>query len=153
MRRAVQSRRRPLLRWERCAAYAVVGVATEVVFTSARDIALRRDWRLQGHSYLWMLPIYGMSAYLFEPMHEALRSRALWQRAAAYSAGIMGVEHLTGMALKKVVGVVPWDYSGHGRLVVPGGATRLDYAPLWAVAGLALERMHDRMRDVTVTGR
>jgi hypothetical protein len=29
----------------------------------------------------------------------------------------------------------------------------LDYTPLWALAGLALERMHDRMRDMTVTGR
>lgn len=146
-------RRRSLLRWERCAAYAVVGVATEVVFTGARDGVLRRDWRLQGHSYLWMVPIYGMSAYLFEPVHEAVRGRSLWQRAAAYSAGIMGVEYLTGMALKKVVGVVPWDYSGHSRWVLPGGATRLDYAPMWAVAGLALERIHDGLADVTVGER
>jgi hypothetical protein len=100
-----------------------------------------------------MLPIYGLSACLFEPVHEALRGRSLWQRAAAYSAGIMGVEYLTGMALKKVVGVVPWDYSGHSRWVLPGGATRLDYAPLWAVAGLALERIHDGLADVTVGER
>jgi hypothetical protein len=100
-----------------------------------------------------MLPIYGLSAFLFEPAHDLIRHRAWWQRAVAYSVGIMGVELVTGMALKRVVGVVPWDYSGHGRWVVPGGATRLDYAPLWAVAGLALERMHDRMNEVTVTGR
>jgi uncharacterized membrane protein len=145
--------RRPLLRWERGLAYGAVGVATEVVFTSARDIALRRDWRLQGHSYLWMLPIYGLSACLFEPAHDLIRHRAWWQRAVVYSVGIMGVEYVTGMALKRVVGVVPWDYSGHGRWVVPGGAMRLDYAPLWAVSGLALERVHDAMDDVTVAAR
>jgi hypothetical protein len=148
-----QVRRRPLLRWERGVAYAVVAVATEVGFTGARDMVLRRDGALRGHSYLWMFPIYGLAAFLFEPAHELLRQRPLWQRAVAYSVGIMGVECLTGMALKKAVGVVPWDYTRHSRWTLPGGAVRLDYAPLWAVAGLALERVHDAMGDVTVAAR
>jgi hypothetical protein len=147
------SPRRPLLRWERSLAYSAVGVATEVVFTSARDSALRKDWSLQGRSYLWMFPIYGLAAFLFEPVHDSVRGRPWWQRAVVYSAGIMGVEYLAGTALHRSVGVVPWDYSGHGRFVVPGGATRLDYAPLWAVAGLGLERLHDAMGRVTVGER
>jgi hypothetical protein len=89
-----------LARWERGVAYGVVGMASEVVFTGARDGVFPRDWRLQGRSYVWMLPIYGLS-----------------------------------------------------RWVLPGGATRLDYAPLWAVAGLGLERVHDALAGVTVTGR
>lgn len=105
---------------------------------------------MRGHSYLWMFPIYGLGAYLFEPVHESIRHRPLWQRAVAYSVGIMGVEYLVGMTLRGVVGVVPWDYSGGSRWVLPGGATRLDYAPVWALAGLALERVHDAMSDVTV---
>ncbi|HVC40971.1 MAG TPA: hypothetical protein VND54_03240 [Candidatus Saccharimonadales bacterium] len=149
----MQGDHRSLRRWERSLAYGVAGVASEVVFTGARDSVLRRDWRLRGHSYLWMVPIYGLSAFLFEPAHDALRSRALWQRALAYSVGIMGVEYVVGVTLRRSVGLVPWDYSGHGRWVVPGGATRLDYAPLWAMAGLALERLHDGMRDVAVTRR
>jgi hypothetical protein len=62
----------------------------------------------------------------------------------------MGVEYLAGTVLRRTVGVVPWDYTGHSRWTLPGGATRLDYAPVWAVAGVALERFHDAMRDVTV---
>ena len=149
----MHARHRSLRRWERALAYGVAGVASEVMFTGARDSVLRRDWRLRGHSYLWMVPIYGLSAFLFEPMHDSMRGRPLWQRAAAYSIGIMGVEYVVGTALRRSVGVVPWDYSGHGRWVLPGGATRLDYAPLWAVAGLALERVHDGMRGVTVNAR
>ena len=145
--------RRSLARWERAVAYGVVGVAGEVLFTGVRDGVSGRDWRLQGRSYVWMLPIYGLSAFLFEPSHAALRSRALWQRAVGYSVGIMGVEYVAGMTLRRLVGVVPWDYSGHGRWVLPGGATRLDYAPLWAVAGLGLERVHDGLAGVTVTAR
>jgi hypothetical protein len=100
-----------------------------------------------------MFPIYGLAAFLFEPVHDSVRNRSWWQRAAAYSVGIMGVEYLSGTALRRVVGVVPWDYSGHGRFVLPGGATRLDYAPVWALAGLGLERLHDAMGRVTVRER
>jgi hypothetical protein len=100
-----------------------------------------------------MFPIYGLSAYLFEPMHNAVRSRPWWERAALYSVGIMGVEYLSGTAIRRLVGAVPWDYSGHGRFVVRGGATRLDYAPLWALAGLGLERLHDAMDGMTVSDR
>jgi uncharacterized membrane protein len=149
----MSARRRPLLRWERGVAYAVIGVATEVVFTGARDGVLRRDWRLDGRSYVWMVPIYGLAAFVFEPVHDAIRSRSWWQRALAYSVGIMGVEYVLGMALRRLVGVVPWDYTGHSRWTVPGGAVRLDYAPLWAVVGLALERVHDAVGDVTVGAR
>lgn len=137
---------RSLRRWERALAYGVLGVAGEVAFTGARDSLLRKDSRLRGHSYLWMFPIYGVSALLFEPMHDLMRRRPVWERAAAYSVGIMGVECVAGMALRKGVGLVPWDYTGHGRFVVAGGATRLDYAPVWVVVGLALERVDDRLR-------
>jgi Putative ABC-transporter type IV len=137
---------RSLRRWERALAYSVVGVAGEVAFTGARDSLLRKEWRLRGRSYLWMFPIYGLSAYLFEPVHDALRGKPVWQRALAYSAGIMGVEYVSGMALRRAVGLVPWDYTGHGRLVLPGGAARLDYAPIWGAVGLALERIDDRLR-------
>ena len=95
----------------------------------------------------------GSSALLFEPAHAVVRGRPWWQRAAAYSVGIMGVEYATGMALRRGIGVVPWDYTGHSRFALPGGATRLDYAPLWGVAGLALEHVHDTMRRIAVGER
>ena len=143
---------RPLTRAERAAVYGVLGVAGEVTFTALRDLgaAATRTPRLEGRSYLWMLPIYGLAAFLFEPLHSAVAHRPAWQRAAAYAAGIMGVEMATGTALRRTVGVVPWDYMGHSRWVVGTGAVRLDYAPLWAVAGLGLERVHHALDAVTL---
>ncbi len=144
---------RRMRRWERALAYGVVGVASEVTFTGVRDGLLRRSPALEGHSYVWMLPIYGLSAFLFEPAHAALRGRPWWLRAAAYSVGIMGVEYATGTALRRGIGVVPWDYTAHSRFALPGGATRLDYAPLWGAAGLALERVHDALQRIAVEER
>jgi hypothetical protein len=70
-------RLRSLRRWERGLAYGVVGMATEVVVTGARDGVVRRDWGLRGRSYVWMVPIHGLSAYLFEPVGVAGGSDAI----------------------------------------------------------------------------
>ena len=102
-----------------------------------------------GETYLWMGPIYAMCAVLFEPVHDALRGRPLGLRAASYAAGFTAVEYACGLLIKRAVGVIPWDYTGRGRLVI-GGATRLDYVPLWAIAGLAVERIDDGLRSLRV---
>ena len=142
--------RRPLNRLERALAYGMLGWIGEIAFTGVRGALepRRGDWRLEGHSYLWMLPIYGLSAFLFEPLHDVVKQRPVWQRAGIYAGGIMAVEYATGTSLRRAVGVVPWDYAGQSRWALPGGAVRLDYAPVWAVAGLALERVHDVLRVV-----
>jgi len=144
--------RRPLNRLERSLAYGMLGWIAEVGFSGIRDVidTRTRSWRLMGHSYLWMLPIYGLLAYLYEPLHDTLRERPVWQRAGAYAAGFAVIEYATGMTLRRTVGLVPWDYTGHGRWVLPGGATRLDYIPVFAVAGLVLEPVHDAMRELPV---
>ena len=144
--------RRPLNRLERSLGYGLLGWAAEVAFSGVRDLTdpRTRSWRLQGHSYLWMLPIYGLLAFLFEPLHDQLRTRPLWLRAAAYATGFSAVEYATGMSLRRAVGVVPWDYTGHSRWVLPGGATRLDYVPVFAAAGIVLEHVHDAVRDLPV---
>jgi uncharacterized membrane protein len=140
---------RRLRRRERAAAYALLGTVTEVVFTALEASLHRstRSARLEGHTYLWMPPIYGLCAVLYEPLHDRLRSVPAAERAVVYAAGIMGVEYVTGRLIERVTGVIPWDYSGRTRLQVHG-ATRLDYAPLWAAAGMALEPVDDALRSV-----
>ena len=140
---------RRLRRRERATAYALLGTATEVVFTAVQS-SLHRSTRtahLQGHTYLWMPPIYALCAVLYEPLHDRLREVPVAQRAAAYAAGIIGVEYVAGRLIERVAGVIPWDYSGRSRFQVHG-ATRLDYAPLWAAAGMALEPVDDALRSV-----
>ena len=142
----MEAEHRPLRRPERALAYGVAGWAAEVAFTGAKAALIRRDRRARAHTYLWMLPIYGLAACGFEPLHDAVRSRPWWQRALAYSAASTAVEYATGVGLRRLTGLVPWDYSGRSPLALPGGAVRLDYLPLWGVAGLAFERLHDMLR-------
>jgi hypothetical protein len=138
-------------RHERFLAYGVGGWVFEVLFTGLKGPFRDKDRRLAAHTYLWMFPIYGSAAYLFEPAHDALRERPWWQRGAAYAAGFFAVEAASGAAIKKVAGEVPWDYARpRGTRPVPrhvGGLVRPAYAPVWFVAGLLAERAHDRLVD------
>ena len=136
-------------RAERFLAYGVAGWVFEVLFTGAKGPVRDRNWRLESHTYLWMLPVYGSAAYLFEPAHDALRSRPWRARGLAYTAGFFAVEAASGAAIARVTGEVPWDYGRpRGSRPVPRhwrGLVRPAYAPVWFAAGLAAERLHDRL--------
>lgn len=136
-------------RHQRFLAYGVGGWVFEVLFTGAKGPFRDKDWRLASHTYLWMLPIYGSAAYLFEPAHDALRGRPWWQRGLAYTAGFYAVEAASGEAIRRATGEVPWDYARpRGTRPVPvnvKGLVRPAYAPVWFAVGMALERVHDRL--------
>ena len=136
-------------RWQRFLAYGAAGWVSEILTTGVRSHGRDGDWRLTSHTYLWMLPVYGSAAFLFEPAHDRLRSRPVWERGAAWVAGIYAVEAASGTAIRALTGEVPWDYARpRGRKPVPRhwkGLVRPSYAPIWFVVGLGLERLHDRL--------
>ncbi len=145
-------RARPLTRAERAATYALLGWSTEVVFTAVEALAHgeTRDARLRGHTYLWMAPIHALSVVLYERVHDRVRERPTAHRALTYALGILAVEYTTGRLIRRATGVIPWDYTGRTPLAI-GGGVRLDYAPLWAAAGLALERVDDTLRSARIS--
>lgn len=94
-------------------------------------------------SSLLNVTVYGLAQPLFEPLHNRVRARPAALRAALYASGILGVEYVSGRALRRLRGSAPWDYSD-ARFAVDG-LVRLDYAPLWAAYGLGLELLHDAL--------
>ena len=92
-------------------------------------------------SSLLNVPVYGLAQPLFEPVHNRIRRRPLVLRAAVYGSGALGIEYASGRLFRRLLGRVPWDY--HGARFGIDGIVRLDYLPLWALYGLALERLHD----------
>ncbi len=118
----------------RVIAYGVAGLISELAFTAARG---------RPRTSVWMLPVYGLAAPLFEPLHDRLRGRSFRARALAYAIGFSIVEYGSGRALQRARGTAPWNYS-HARFHLDG-LVRADYLPVWAVAGLACERLHDAL--------
>jgi hypothetical protein len=103
--------------------------------------------RLEGKTYLWMLPIYGGGGLLFERAHALVAAWPWLVRGAVYCAGAFVVEAAGGWFLKLATGRIPWDYS-YARASALGGAIRLDYAPVWFVFGLVLERVEIVVRAI-----
>ncbi|MBV9291425.1 MAG: hypothetical protein JO222_03160 [Frankiales bacterium] len=145
-----------LTRGQRFVVYGLAGWCSEIVATGLRSRGRDGNWRLTGHTYLWMLPTYGIAAYLFEPAHTAARDAGWpwWQRGAAWTAGIYVIEAASGEALRALTGEVPWDYRRpRGRK--PAGTTwrglvRPAYAPVWFLVGLGMEQLHDLLDRVEV---
>ena len=93
--------------------YGMLGWCGEIIWTATREklSGQQRDWKLRGTTYLWMFPLYGLIAPLYEPVHNALRTWPWPLRGVVYMLGFWAVEYLTGWLLKRVIGVCPWDYS------------------------------------------
>jgi uncharacterized membrane protein len=128
-------------------AYGFVGWAVEVGFTGLGDSVWLRDRRLRGHSYLWMLPIYGGGGLLLERLHDRLAARGVprWARAFAYMSGIYAVEYGSASLLDRLIGDVPWRYVKGVNL---RGYVRLDYAPFWYGCGWLFETLERELRKL-----
>jgi len=129
--------------------YGLLGWCWEIVWTAVTEKVwgIQRDWRLRGHSYLWMFPIYGLLAPLGEPIHNLMRPHFWLMRGLVYLLMIWVVEYATGRLLRKLTGKCPWDYSHFAGNFQ--GIITLEYAPVWFVFGLAFERVHDALVILT----
>jgi hypothetical protein len=125
-------------------AYGLAGSVAEALFTSAVASVGAGGIVRRGPSTPLMVALYGLALPLFEPVHDRVRGRPAWQRGAVYAGGIMAVETVSGLAWRAWTGRVPWEYRS-GLAVA--GVTRLDYAPAWAIVGLAAERLHDTLTE------
>lgn len=133
--------------WIRFVLYGLGGWCGEVLFTALTESLLKRDWRLAGTTYLWMFPIYGLLAVLYEPVHDLIRAYPLLGRAAIWAVGFTAVELISGWLIERISGRCPWDYSAK-RLAI-NAYIRWDFFPVWAVIGLALEPVHDMLVRLT----
>ena len=127
--------------WLRFGLYGCLGWSAEIVWTALTG---KRDKHLRGHSYLWMFPIYGCLALLYDPIQAFICEFPFPLRAGMYGIGFLLIEYLSAWTLDWSLGTVPWDYnrSKPGYRWNVKGYIRLDYLPLWAFAGLLLEPIH-----------
>jgi uncharacterized membrane protein len=127
--------------------YGLGGWCGEVVYTALTDSLPKGDWRLVGITYLWMFPIYGLIAPLYEPVHDLIRAVPWPGRALIWALGFTLVELAAGWFLAQLTGRCPWDYSQKRWAI--NAYIRWDYFPVWAVVGLALEPVHNFLVRLT----
>ncbi|MFA6238033.1 MAG: hypothetical protein WC635_11940 [Bacteriovorax sp.] len=115
-----------------------IGITVEIFFTAIYDLALHtnRGLSLEGHSYIWMFPLYGLTALTFPPLIKFLDAFKWWGRGVVFGLGILVVEYISGALLRHFTGTCPWEYKQGLHI---NGLIRLDFYPLWVVFGSGVE--------------
>lgn len=111
----------------------------EVVFTSLQSIFKTRRLRLQGFSFLWMFPIYGLLAFCFLPLYHLIDHLSWVLRGIVYMIGIYAIEYISGTVLTALTGGHIWRYED--RFNYKGQITLL-HAPVWFGVGLIVEKYY-----------
>ena len=117
----------------------IAGWCMEFVWTSIMGIK-NHDRKMMGKTSIWMFPIYGLGTVI-KPLSSKLRKFNMIFRGFIYMAGIYFVEFISGTILQRN-NCCPWNYNKCKYNI--RGVVRLDYAPLWFVAGLLLEKVVNR---------
>jgi Putative ABC-transporter type IV len=121
--------------------YGMLGCFAEVIWTGIT----RRERGCIGSVSLYMFPLYGtLLPYLFAPAYRMLVRMGLrvYSRAVLYAMAILMIEYVYGKILRWIIGVCPWEYK---RGMHVDGLIRIDYAPVWGLAAIGLERVIDRV--------
>lgn len=114
----------------------IIGWCTEIIFTSLQSIR-NRDLRLLGVTSLWMFPIYGLASLLIFP-YKLIQKYSFFVRGTIYTLFIFTGEFFSGQLLTRIH-ACPWNYE-HSPWNIKK-VIRLDYAPLWFLFGLFLEKI------------
>lgn len=124
--------------------YVMFGFFMEVCFVAISKIIdgkIRgRDVYLEGHTYLWMVPVYGFLLLLiFEPVHGLIENWNILARWFIWAITFTYFEALAGYIYDKILGFCPWDYSESKYKMFKRGYTKWTLLPQWGIAGLVIE--------------
>ena len=125
-------------------AYFFFGFALEIFFVAVSKITdgkiAGRDKYLEGKTYLWMIPIYGILLLgVFEPLFHLVHEWPWYCRFLLWAVSFTFFEGLTGWLYDKILGFCPWDYSKDKWKVFERGYTKWSLLPMWGIAGLVIE--------------
>lgn len=114
----------------------IAGWCLEVLWTGLISF-INNDPSMSSTTSILMFPIYALAAFI-KPISKHLEGTPLIVRGLIYTMGIFIVEYAAGYILKSL-NMCPWDY-GHARYNI-NELVRLDYAPVWFIAGLFFEKL------------
>jgi hypothetical protein len=126
------------------AMYIMAGFTLEVFFTAISHITDGRwtsqDKYLTGTTYLWMMPVYGLSfPLIFVPLYHQIHDAPMILRYIVWAIMISGIEWISGYLYAKTIGFCPWNYRDSRWKIGEAGYTRWDFVPLWGLFGLFME--------------
>tara|TARA_B110000908_G_scaffold52298_1_gene63847 strand:- start:11 stop:418 length:408 start_codon:yes stop_codon:yes gene_type:complete len=121
--------------------FIFIGITMEVIATSIMDFIKFRDPKLKGETYLWMVPIYAAVPYIFMFVTTQLGDIHWVLKGFIYMAAFYILELITGLIIKALVGVSPWNYKNYRFHYME--IICLEYAPVWFIYGIVGEMYYE----------
>ena len=112
--------------------YGLLGWCAEIVWTALGNFVAERDWRLAGVSYLWMFPIYGSIAFLYEPLRRHPDVSPLYADLAGMPPALITVGTQDPLLDDSLFLYARWIAAGNDAelAVWPGGAHGFNAFPI-----------------------
>jgi len=126
--------------------FALMGITLEVFWQGLGNLIRKKDLRLIGHSYIWMIPLYGLVPFIYKTTLSHFQNYSIFFRGLIYMFAFYLLEYIFGFTIKQLTGRCPWDYSKHYVKIF--GKKRkfhfqkiitLEYAPVWYIYGILFE--------------
>lgn len=114
----------------------LAGWCLEVFWTGSIN-CFHNDYSMAANTSLLMFPIYSLAAFI-KPLSKIMSDSPLIFRGTVYTLCIYLVEYTCGSILKSL-NICPWNYSQAKYNIK--GLVRLDYAPVWFIAGILFEKL------------
>ncbi len=129
--------------------FGMLGILGAIIAQAAKRTIESRSLVLNGEASLALFPLFGLIAFVFPPIAIQVSRFPWYWRGVAYMAAFFVVQYLAGLVLRKL-NACPWSYQGQYTL---SGLVRLSDAPVWYLAGLAIERVHPWVKAAAVAIR
>jgi hypothetical protein len=125
-----------------------VGLSLEVIYTAAIHFKKAGNLRLQGYTYVWMIPIYALVYPILTYVYPFASRYPFLLRGTGYVAAIYFVEYTSGWLLRKLTGECPWEREYRGSRWSIHDLIRLDMAPGWLGAAFIFETVYRSLRGL-----
>lgn len=142
--------------WQKLLLYGCMGMVIEVFFTSIASL-IQKNWKATGCTYLWMVPIYGLTSLGLEWASDSIHW-PFYLKAFVYlpvffiaeALGGWGIQALTAL-LQRLFGgsgggTIPWDY-GKSHWT-PMGLVNFKYTPFWLALAMGFDPLSAILRRV-----
>jgi|TARA_R110002020_G_scaffold187112_4_gene385240 hypothetical protein len=117
--------------------WGMFGLFVELCFTSMRELVIKKQWSLVGHTSIWMFPIYALGlSYGFDFVIQLISNDML--RYLTYPLWIWAVELAVGIPTSKRE-IRLWDYRYLPQWLHWKGIISFAHYPLWIVFGIMVE--------------
>jgi len=126
--------------------FGMIGWSVEIIYTALYHLIMNdieNKWTLQGHTYLWMFPIYGIIS-VFCPLYYLMKKKG-YKWYIIYTIGVINIyliEYILGYLLEKYIGKCPWDYTDSSIFQIHG-YIRLDYILNWYLFILLIDLIYN----------